>query len=201
MPSLRIDDGLFSARTVAHGGRKRSRCLAGCLFAMAAWLATGASQACVSPPQTPIRDQLQEATSIAIFQLVSSEYVVERLGPDIETRLLRGRLKVVETLKGQPARFTRYELDAACNDLRMDVSDYFLVATTQRGSVLELGMKDATVMFVASAGSRGTSGLPYGSTDVMAVMEFLKGEPLPPSFGVHALPMTRKYHLPPPCER
>lgn len=178
--------------------RRASR-IAGGLVGVAAALASGMSLACISPPRTPMRDQLEVATTIVIFQLESSELSVEKLGPQVEMPLLRGRLRMVEQLRGPPARFARYELSAACNDLRMDVGDYFLLATTQKGGVLELGRADATVMFAASAYSRGVGGLPYGSADVEAVMEFLKGKPLPPAFGLRAKPMTQKFHLPPPC--
>lgn len=174
--------------------------IASALAGIAAALAAGMSLACISPPHTPMRDQLEVATTIVIFQLESSELAVEKLGPQIEMPLLRGRLRMVEQLKGPPARFARYELSVSCNDLRMDVGDYFLLATTQKGGVLELGRADATVMFVTPAYSRGVGGLPYGSADVKAVMEFLKGTPLPPAFGLRAEPMTQKFHLPPPCE-
>ena len=141
-----------------------------------------------------MRAQLEVATIIAVFQLESSEFVVERLGEGIDMPLLRGRLKMVETLKGPPARFTRYELSVACNDLRMDVGDYFLLATNQHGSLLRLGSADATLMFVATPYSRTR----LDTRELRAVRAFLKGRPLPASFGLQAAPHTQKYFLPPP---
>ena len=192
-----LDDGLRWLGGLALGSRPRVRRAAVLLAAAVAGLSTGACLACVSPPRTPMRDQLQTATTVTIFQLESSEYLVEPLGEGIEMRLLRGRLKVVETLKGLPARFTRLEINLSCNDLRMDVGDFFLVATTQQGRALTLGVVDATVMHVSAPDARAR----LQSTDLQAVRAFLKGTPLPAGFGSQAAPYTQKYFLPPPCRR
>jgi len=171
------------------------------LVGAVAWLLATSCLACVSPPNTPIRKQLQVATTVAVFQLESSELFVERLGPGLVMPTLRGRVRVVETLKGKPARFVRHELSIACNQLRLDVGDYFLLATTQQGDVLKLGVADATVMFISPAYGRAVEGRPYASRDFQAALDFLQGKPLPAGFGSNAGPMTQKYFVPPPCKR
>ena len=184
--------------SVAGGGRRRPSRAAGVLIAVASWLAAGACAACMSPPHTPIREQLQSANRVLIIQVQSAELVVDRLGPRLAASYLSGRVSVVETMKGPKGDFTRFELNLGCNDLRMDVGDYFLLATNQDGELLTMGGANATVMFLSPD---HPSGPRPDSLDLRVVREFLNGKPLPADFGRHAAPMTSKYHLPPPCER
>jgi len=171
------------------------------LVLVVALFAPSLALACASLPRTPMERQVQSASTIAIFQLESTEFRSIRLGGDVVMPLLEGRVRVVEVLKGPRTSFKRFTLGAACNDLRLDVGDYFLLATTQHGELLSIGRSDASVLALSPAYQGGTRARESNSADLRDVLEFLSGKQLPKRFPSDARFQTEKYYLPPPCKR
>lgn len=169
-------------------------------FCAAVLLAPSFLLACPSPPQTSVSEQLVRASAIAIVRLESAEFRNVKLGERISMPLLEGRVRVIETLKGPKASFERFTLSAACNDLRLDVGDYYLVATTQQGNELILAVADSSLLNLSPRYQEGRSARSQGNPDLTAVLEFLAGDALPEDFPSHGKYMTDKYHLPPPCD-
>jgi len=104
------------------------------------WLAwTGPAAACADPPRANFRDIVGAAPTIFVFQLVSANYVREDLGSGAWTERVEGRIRVIESLKGDGRSFQRITYSfRSCGSVRMSVGQFYLVATSQKGPTIQL---------------------------------------------------------------
>jgi hypothetical protein len=110
-----------------------------------------------------------------------------------------GRITVVRTLRGKPtARLIAFD-NSMCGGVRLDVGHYFLVATTQNNSVLQLAPSDQSVLDLQDGFVDGGSQNDKGRI-LAPVLAYLKGKPLPKDFPNRDLTRyTNTGILPPPA--
>jgi hypothetical protein len=150
----------------------------------------------LSTPREAFRDDLRNASTIAIFRLESAHVRASKHGETIE-----GKIRVIETLKGSTAHFSRISVEQTCSWTRLNVGGYFLVATKQSGRTLEVDVSDYSVLDVTAnyiQGDRGWTRYPQNLGPIF--FDFLEGKPLPtdfPSLDMLARskePLWRKHH-------
>ena len=141
------------------------------------YFASSAANACAIVEGMAFADHLKEQQTIAIIRVEALR--LDR-GEHYESML--GRLRVVETLKGKPAKFTSIEVDGLCNDIRLNVGGYYLIATSQRKSKLMVGFGHSWVIDISPEYTEGKSRELYDPPVLEAVERYLSGGSLPSDF-------------------
>ena len=135
-----------------------------------------AALACWAPETPTFRQELAEAKHVFIFQLTSLELVQ----PGNSLRVT-GKFALQRTLKGDGKRFRYFQYTAyPCHGLRLIVGNYYIVATSQNGAVLDLARGDRSIMDLRDHFS--SSNRDRIRTMQWHVANYLKGVPLPDSF-------------------
>jgi hypothetical protein len=146
-------------------------------------------------PREFFRDDLQRASTIAIFRLESLQLLERKRGEFME-----GRIRVVDTLKGSAARFTRISIAKTCSWTQLAVGGYFLVATTQSGRTLNVDISDYSVLDVTLNYIEGDRDWSRNPDNLGPIFDFIDGKPLPSGFPTLDMlarskaPMWRKHH-------
>jgi hypothetical protein len=122
-------------------------------------------------------DHLKADSSVVVLRVESL-----RLSPSELAENMTGRLRVVETLKGPATKFKRIEVDGLCNDIRLDVGGYYLIATSQTGTVLRVDFGHSWLIDVSLEYQEGMPRDRYSAPIVKTVGSYLAGSPLPPDF-------------------
>ena len=129
--------------------------------------------ACMEPEVPTFNQSLKAASSVFIFRITSIGLTDLTKG----SSSLSGRIEIVETLKGKPEfkHFTHHAFE--CGRLNLQVGRYYVVATTQKGPVLNLvpGNKSALDITSDVLDSRP---LPKGRFITRTIRGAIKGEPL-----------------------
>jgi hypothetical protein len=105
--------------------------------------------ACSLPPPKPFRQSLAEAKHVFIFRL--DEAVYQEPEPDraIFTPPVKGRIRLVQTLKGNPTHIKNIGYWIGwCGGLQMSVGHHYLVATREGTDTLYLAPSDRSILDV-----------------------------------------------------
>lgn len=148
------------------------------------------------PP--PFASAFTAAKSVFVFRLESATLERTDLPGGGFSEWVEGRIRVLETIKGPKKAFTRvFFTTEYCGGRRLDVGNYFLVATTQTSADLRLRAKDVAMVNIS---------LYYGSDpEAPGTVAFLTqlreasaGAPLPEGFPSPAeIHRTLMYEAPP----
>lgn len=164
---------------------------------LALWLCAGSAMACADPPRADFRAMVGTASSIFVFQFISASYVREDLGGGAWTERVEGRIKVVESLKGDGRSFQRVIFAfRGCGSVRMSVGQFYLAATSQKAPVIELwgvdqALLDLTLDFYSEKAKE--------SPAVDIVRQIVAGQAVPDDFPQPELEEPlRVYPVPPP---
>jgi len=143
------------------------------LALIAVSLAPRGAIACMEPEVPTFNQSLKAASSVFIFRITSIGLTDLSKG----SSSLAGQIELVETLKGEPTfkYFTHHAF--SCGRLNLQVGRYYIVATTQDGSVLNLvrGDKSALDVTYDVLDSRPP---PRGRYYTRMIQRAIKGEPL-----------------------
>jgi hypothetical protein len=131
----------------------------------------------LSTPRESFQYDLRNASTIAIFRLESARIGEGELGETVE-----GKIRVVQTLKGPKAAFSRISIEQNCSWTRLAVGGYFLVATTQTGRTLRVRISDYSVLDVTLNYVEGDPGWTRDERNLGPIFDFLEGKPLPIGF-------------------
>jgi hypothetical protein len=102
--------------------------------------------ACSEPHVPTFNQSVKVASSVFIFRITSIGLTDHAKG----SSSLAGRVEIVETLKGKPEfqYFTHQAFD--CGRLNLQVGRYYVVATTQESSILNLVQGDKAALDITS---------------------------------------------------
>jgi len=118
-------------------------------FHSALWillLLSGTAFACSEPDVPTFRQSFANADNVVVFRLVSLGLTDNKE----DSRNLGGKLEPILTLKGSN-EFRYLVHDAVdCGGLNLKVGHYYLVATSQTGSVLQLVRGDKSILDVSA---------------------------------------------------
>lgn len=158
------------------------------------------ASACIDPPRRTFTDAAHEATSIFVFKLEGAESKRTSYGPIAHRDWVQGRIRIVQTLKGNASSFKKITYDDFwCGRLRLDVGHYFLVATNARGDTIAFAPSDESVIDITDHYDEFRARTRENSQLLRPVVEYIKGKPLPPSFPPDwAAEVTRSLPPPPP---
>jgi hypothetical protein len=152
-----------------------------------------AAMACQTPVTPTFMDNLDHASHVYVFRLMSLE-VGDR---DAWYSTLNGRINVVRILKGGTPKTSGLSYSISCCNPRLMVGRYYLAAVSSDTTTLELIAGDQSIIDVSddfnTTGGAGTSGA------IEPVQQHLAGQPLPADFpGEYRLEATVACTLPPP---
>jgi hypothetical protein len=152
------------------------------------------AQACSLPRRDSFAKALPTAKNVFVFQVISAA-----IAPKNSAERVVAKIRIVETLKGKPSYSHLIYFNSWCGGNRIDVGHFFIVATSQVGSHLELGPADLTVIDINEAYhennpiATGRAGL------ISAVKAALAGGKLPPPFlNGEMEEYTQTFTVPPP---
>ncbi len=138
-------------------------------------------------------DHLKVDSSVVVLRVESLRLSRSELAEN-----MTGRLRIVETLKGPPAKFRRIEVDGLCNDVRLDVGGYYLIATSQTGTVLKVDFGHSWLIDISLEYQEGMPRDRYSAPIMKTVESYLAGSPLPPDFpSAQALARGHKWSIAP----
>ena len=127
-------------------------------------------------------DHLRSGKTIAILQVESLRRI-----HGVDADKTRGKLRLVETLKGPAAKFSSIEIDGTCNDLRLDVGGYYLIATSQTGSELKVDWAHSWILDISTEYIDGMPRYLYKSPTLDLVQGYISGKSLPSNFPSRAM--------------
>ena len=140
---------------------------------IAASLLSQSAIACSEPHVPTFNQSLKVASSVFIFRITSIGLTDRAKG----SSSLAGRVEIVETLKGKPEfqYFTHQAFE--CGRLNLQVGRYYVLATTQKGPVINLVRGDKSVLDITSdvLDSRPP---PRGRYVTRAIRKAMSGKPL-----------------------
>lgn len=157
------------------------------------------SNACTIPPQPTFKDHFKSARHIFVFQLEGLDLVKQNAGAPISPGLVKGRIRVTESLKGKPPSYKYITFSTFwCGGLRLDVGHYFIAFVKNDGVVLELGPEDRSVLDLRSGYFEPNEKVAYKHKLLEIIKAAIKGKPLPKDFpSIYTLQFTQ-YNTPPP---
>ena len=185
------------------------------LLAVALALMSQHAMSCSNPPPKSFHERIQTADNVYIFRLETLAQVKERVsysergsdgkfGPvedsDEYMGLAAGRIRVVRVLRGTPhARFIKFST-RECGGLRLDVGHYFLVATTDNGTVLSPVASDRAIIDLRDSYSEQVDRKVNDKQNILrTVLGFINGRRLPADFPtIEMLQYTQSGSTPPP---
>ena len=161
------------------------------------WLSfSGPAFACADPPQAHFEDMVTTAPTTFVFQLVSATYALESLGGGASTERVEGEIRVVDSIKGTGASFSKITYNSrSCGGVRMNVGQFYLVSTTQEGPVLSVWGADQAVLDLTLDHYNERS---KRSPTVDAVREIVAGMSIPDGFPREEIEMYMQLYPPPP---
>jgi hypothetical protein len=157
-------------------------------------LAAIPASACSGPAPIPFRQHFARASHVFVFRLESATLVSSM------TSTVRGRIRVVETLKGKTPAFRTVEFSTgSCGGMRLDVGHYYLALASRNGEVMTLEGGDRSVLDLRWQYDEDVSKAINHRQEILRTIDAaLAGKPLPKDFpSVEALQFTQ-YTAPPP---
>ena len=179
--------------------RKTSpRLVASAVLAMQA--VSSSALACSYPEPRPFNELIQSASTIFVFRLESTELKRKEFDGGAYSEWVEGRIRVTQTLKGNSSSFRSVTFSTHwCGGLRLDVGHYFLVVTSDRGQIVELGPSDPSIIDITDSYDESRPSQ-SAKTDLLGpIFDYLGGKPLPATFPPeHAASLTSSLPPPPP---
>lgn len=175
-----------------------------CLLALFFFLTSTPVWACQDPVWKSFRQQVSDARTVFIFRLEATEVRRTQLGSSAHMEWIHGRIRVVSSLKGDARDFRSVRFSTGgCDAIRLDTGHYFLAATRESGSELDLLAQGRSVIdlkyeYVESAPPERREGQLLRSIR----RHLSDGAPLPAELpDMHRRFMTDAFPPPPPPPR
>ncbi len=107
------------------------------------------AQACQYPPPPTFREALDAASNVFVFQLVEARYIKRPLGEVAYTDWVEGKIRPLQTLKGDANQYARIRFPTSwCGAVNLVVGHYYLVAAHDAGPTMELVPADGSLIDV-----------------------------------------------------
>ena len=150
--------------------------------------------ACSYPPRVSFPEALPASQHVFVFQIVSAAVV-----PAVDSTRIVAKIRIVESLKGSP-RYTHVAYSNRwCGGNRLDVGHFFVIATSQTGSRLELEPADRNVLDITRAYYERNPTATQRAGLLPAIKRALTGSALPDYFHDRSLEgETQTFTVPPP---
>ena len=150
--------------------------------------------ACSYPVPKPFSQELRLASSVLIVRLESAHLQ--------ESGLVLGKIRIVQSLKAPKNKVRPYEAiqfsTRSCGGLRLDVGHYFLVATDDDGSTIQLGPSDQSIIDLTGYYKESRKDESSRTALLHPIYDFLAGRPLPEDFPPDHVSSYTSTLLPPP---
>ena len=155
--------------------------------------------ACSYPPPESFEDSISSARTAFVFQVVSAAVETDSTTGKPNSSRVVANIRITEVLKGSP-KFARVTFSNSwCGGNRLDVGHFFVAATSQSGTQLNMVAADRSILDITRAYREHDPAATARAGALSKIRAALSGQPLPSGFPTaEQIEATQTVTMPPP---